>query len=160
MWWPDRSRRCPPVRRPRTTWGGPHAARRSGWPSACCAGSSGFYSRLWQQESAVNGIRFSLPPLHEYVKAAAQQVPTLSRKKVTPHVFRHTTAVSFVPAGVDVTLIRNWLGHAHLDTTNHYAQARLETKTKALEQADPSVRPAKPPRWKQHADLLAWLDSR
>ena len=46
-----------------------------------------------------------------------------------------------------------------LDTTNHYAQANLETKRKALEQVDPKLRPAKPPRWKRDADLLAWLDS-
>lgn len=64
-----------------------------------------------------------------------------------------------VSAGVDVTVIRSWLGHASLDTTNHYAQANLETKRKALEQADPKLRPAKPPRWKRDVDLLAWLDS-
>jgi hypothetical protein len=32
---------------------------------------------------------------------------------------------------VDVTVIQSWLGHAQLDTTNHYAQANLETKRKA-----------------------------
>jgi hypothetical protein len=56
-------------------------------------------------------------------------------------------------------VIQSWLGHAQLDTTNHYAQANLETKRKALEQVDPKLRPAKPPRWKRDADLLAWLDS-
>jgi hypothetical protein len=68
-------------------------------------------------------------------------------------------AVHLVAAGVDVTVIRSWLGHAHLDTTNHYAQANLETKRKALEQVDPSLRSSKPPRWKRDLDLLAWLDS-
>ena len=103
-----------------------------------------------------SGFRFRL---REYVNKAAQDVPTLSSKRITPHVFRHTTAVHLVAAGVDVTVIRSWLGHAHLDTTNHYAQANLETKRKALEQLDPTLRPTKPPRWKQDADLLAWLDS-
>jgi site-specific recombinase XerD len=41
--------------------------------------------------------------------------------------------VHLVAAGVDVTVIRSWLGHVSLDTTNHYAQANLETKRKALE---------------------------
>ena len=103
-----------------------------------------------------SGFRFRL---RQYVKAAAVSVPTLARKHVTPHVFRHSTAVHLVAAGVDVTVIRSWLGHAHLDTTNHYAQANLETKRKALEQVDPKLRPGKPPRWKRDADLLAWLDS-
>jgi len=56
-------------------------------------------------------------------------------------------------------VIRSWLGHAHLDTTNHYAQANLDTKRRALEQVDPSLRGSKPPRWKRDIDLLAWLDS-
>ena len=103
-----------------------------------------------------SGFRFRL---RQYVEAAAKAVPTISRKRVTPHVFRHSTAVHLVAAGVDVTVIRSWLGHAQLDTTNHYAQANLETKRKALEQVDPKLRPARPPRWKRDADLLAWLDS-
>jgi site-specific recombinase XerD len=103
-----------------------------------------------------SGFRFRL---RQYVKAAAEGVPAISKKRVTPHLFRHSTAVHLVAAGVDVTVIRSWLGHAHLDTTNHYAQANLDTKRKALELVDPKLRPAKPPRWKRDADLLAWLDS-
>jgi site-specific recombinase XerD len=103
-----------------------------------------------------SGFRFRL---RQYVEAAAEGVPTISKKRVTPHLFRHSTAVHLVAAGVDVTVIRSWLGHANLDTTNHYAQANLETKRKALEQVDPKLRPAKPPRWKRDAALLAWLDS-
>src|SRR5208337_4863223 len=103
-----------------------------------------------------SGFRFRL---RQYVAAAEKTVPTISKKRVTPHVFRHTTAVHLVAAGVDVTVIRSWLGHEHLDTTNLYAEANLETKRKALEKVDPKLRPAKPPRWKRDADLLAWLDS-
>ena len=33
---------------------------------------------------------------------------------------------------------KSWLGHVSLDTTNHYAQANLETKRKALERLEPS----------------------
>jgi site-specific recombinase XerD len=105
---------------------------------------------------SASGFRFRL---RQYVRSATMRQPTLSQKRITPHVFRHTTAVHLVAAGVDVTVIRSWLGHAHLDTTNHYAQANLETKRKALEQVDPSLRSSKPPRWKRDTDLLAWLDS-
>lgn len=103
-----------------------------------------------------SGFRFRL---RQYVEAAANIVPTISKKRVTPHVLRHSTAVHLLAAGVDVTVIQSWLGHAQLETTNHYAQANLETKRKALEQVDPKLWPAKPPRWKRDADLLAWLDS-
>ena len=78
---------------------------------------------------------------------------------LSPHTFRHSTAVSLVAAGVDVTVIRDWLGHASLDTTNYYARANVETKRKALEKVDPAARPGKPPRWKRNPELMAWLDS-
>jgi len=114
-----------------------------------------FVNRYGQPLTA-SGFRFRL---RGYIKQAAQTSPTLARKRITPHVFRHTTAVHLISAGVDVTVIRSWLGHASLDTTNHYAQASLETKRRALEKVDSKLRSTKPPRWKRDADLLAWLDS-
>lgn len=103
-----------------------------------------------------SGVRFRL---RQYVSAASQQHPHLRGKHVTPHTFRHTAAVHLVAAGVDVTVIQSWLGHAHLDTTFLYAQANVETKRKAIERADGSAAVARPPRWKRDPALLAWLDS-
>lgn len=40
---------------------------------------------------------------------------------VSPHVFRHTTAVHLLEAGVEINVIRGWLGHVSLDTTHRYA---------------------------------------
>jgi site-specific recombinase XerD len=103
-----------------------------------------------------SGVRFKLK---QYVATAAKKVPSLAGKRVNPHRFRHSTAVSLVAAGVDITVIRSWLGHESLDTTNVYARANLETKRRALEKIDPSVRPDKPPRWRREVELLEWLDS-
>ena len=86
-------------------------------------------------------------------------MPTLTEKRVSPHTFRHTAAVHLLASGVDVTVIRSWLGHEHLDTTNIYARANIETKRNALESIDKSSRPAGPPRWKRDGDLMAWLNS-
>jgi site-specific recombinase XerD len=102
------------------------------------------------------GVRFKLK---EYVRAAALKVPSLAKKRVTPHTYRHTAGVQLVASGIDITVIQPWLGHARADTTSHYARANLETKRKALEQIDPKTRPGKPPRWKRDPQLLAWLDS-
>jgi site-specific recombinase XerD len=103
-----------------------------------------------------SGVRFKLA---ECVRAATRTTPGLATKKVTPHSFRHSTAVHLVAAGVDITVIRSWLGHVSLDTTNHYAQANLETKRKALDRLEASANPAKPPRWKRDASVMAWLDA-
>jgi hypothetical protein len=56
-------------------------------------------------------------------------------------------------------VIRSWLGHVSLDTTNHYAQANLETKRKALERLEAGFCESKPPRWRRDTSVLAWLDS-
>ena len=114
-----------------------------------------FLNRYGQPLGAA-GVRFRL---EHYVQRAAERMPTLKRKRVTPHTFRHSMGVAMVAAGVDVTVIRSWLGHVSLDTTNHYARANLETKRQALQQVDTSTRPAKPPRWKWDPDLLTWLNS-
>lgn len=95
-----------------------------------------FVNRYGQPLGAA-GVRFKLK---HYVTAATEKVPSLSAKRVSPHIFRHSTAVSLVAAGVDVTVIRSWLGHASLDTTNRYAHADLETKRKALEKVEGSAK--------------------
>jgi len=113
-----------------------------------------FVNRYGQPLGAA-GVRYKL---RQYVQAASKQVPGLASKRVTPHTFRHATAVALVAAGVDVTVIRSWLGHAHLDTTNQYARANLETKRKALEKITGS-RPHEPAQWKDDKGILDWLDS-
>jgi len=102
------------------------------------------------------GVRFKLKA---YVLMAERCMPSLAQKHITPHSFRHSMGVAMVSAGVDITVIRSLLGHVSLDMTNHYARANLETKRQALEKVDTSARPSKPPRWKRHPDLLAWLGS-
>lgn len=114
-----------------------------------------FVNRYGKPLSA-SGVRFKLSA---YVEAAAETTPTLRAKTITPHSFRHATAVHLVSAGVDITVIRSWLGHVSLDTTNHYAQANLETKRKALERVGPPAPGGKPPSWKRDASVLGWLDT-
>lgn len=82
---------------------------------------------------------------------------------VSPHVWRHTTAVHLLESGVEVNVIRAWLGHASLETTNRYAEITLRTKQAALEKciaprlADERI-PRKPV-WQTDAALLNWLQS-
>jgi site-specific recombinase XerD len=103
-----------------------------------------------------SGVRYQL---RRYVRSAAEQIPTLLDKNVTPHTFRHTAAVCLVAAGVDVTVIRSWLGHANLDTVNRYAQANLETRRQALEKIADQADLGQPPSWKGDETLLDWLES-
>jgi len=85
-------------------------------------------------------------------------------RNVSPHVFRHTAAVHLLEAGVEVNVIRAWLGHVGLDTTNRYAEINLRMKQEALQACQPPVanspatRPARSV-WRDDAELMKWLKS-
>jgi site-specific recombinase XerD len=108
--------------------------------------------------------RFGIHTLVERTAAAAAKtMPSLANKRVSPHTFRHTTAVHLLRAGVDINTIRAWLGHVSLETTNRYAEVDLEMKAKALETcAVPSpTTPRDPtkPDWRDDQDLMAFLNA-
>ena len=99
--------------------------------------------------------RFGVYRLVERCKAA---VPSLSNRRVTPHVIRHTCACHLLRSGVDLNTIRAWLGHVNLDTTNIYAQVDLDLKIRAMQQCDTvATQPRKV--WKQDQGLMEFLDS-
>ena len=58
-------------------------------------------------------------------------------RRVSPHTFRHTAAVHLLEAGVEVNVIRGWLGHADLTTTNRYAEFNTKAKQEALLRTEP-----------------------
>jgi integrase/recombinase XerD len=87
---------------------------------------------------------------------AAERLKTLSPKRVSPHVIRHTTAVHLLRAGVDINTIRAWLGHVSLDTTNVYAEVDLEMKAKALSACEVHGSTARRP-WHNQPGLMAFL---
>ncbi len=70
------------------------------------------------------------------VAKAAKVRPGLAQKHVSPHTFRHTAAMLLLQSGVDLNMIRAWLGHAHLDTTHQYVEADMEMKRRSLAKAD------------------------
>lgn len=71
--------------------------------------------------------------VRKYAQIAKESCPTIDPQKVTPHTIRHTTAMHLLQSGVDVNLIRMWLGHVHLSTTNVYIEADVEMKRRALQ---------------------------
>lgn len=83
-----------------------------------------------------------------------------SSTRITPHVFRHTTAVHLLEAGVEVNVIRGWLGHVSLETTNRYAEITIRMKTEALKLCEPqALGQARKPGWQGDAAMLNWLSS-
>jgi len=105
--------------------------------------------------------RFGVHTLVErHVQAAANKVPSLKNKQVSPHSIRHTTATHLLRAGVDINTIRAWLGHVSVDTTNIYAETDLAMKAKALAACDPGIGPANTQlKWRDDPNLMQFLRS-
>ena len=93
------------------------------------------------------------------VAEAAKICPSLLTRKVTPHTWRHTTAMHLLQSNVDLSMIRSWLGHASIETTHSYVEIDLEMKRKTLQSAE-KLLPAKGKRgasWQRDQDILSWL---
>lgn len=101
-----------------------------------------------------SGVKYRLDCL---VKAASLHCPSLLKKRVTPHVFRHTTAMHLLAAGIDISTIAIWLGHESIETTHKYVVADLVIKEQALAKTnEPEVSGF---RYNPSEDILSFLDN-
>jgi site-specific recombinase XerD len=92
-----------------------------------------------------------------HTDTAAERCPSLQGRKLSPHVFRHTTAMNLLHAGVDTTVIALWLGHADVRSTNAYLHADLAIKERALARVTPLTAAAG--RYRPPDRLLAFLEA-
>lgn len=92
----------------------------------------------------------------KHTATAAQRQPSLAAKRVTPHVLRHSCAMSLLRRGVDRSVVAMWLGHQQLDTVSIYLHADMSIKERALARTRPLT--VKPGRYRPRDRLLAFLD--
>lgn len=82
--------------------------------------------------------RFAIHLLLRKAAGKAQpQCASLAKKRISPHVIRHSTAMALLQSGVDIAVIALWLGHESIETTNAYLHASLAIKEKALAKLEP-----------------------
>jgi site-specific recombinase XerD len=89
------------------------------------------------------------------VKVAAETRTGLAKRRISPHVIRHTTAMHLLQAGVDISVIALWLGHESPVTTHHYVEADLAMKERALARLQEPE--AKILRYRAPDSLIAFL---
>jgi integrase/recombinase XerD len=90
-------------------------------------------------------------------KCAAQQYPELHKRRIFPHLIRHSIAMHMLQAGVDITVIALWLGHESTVTTHRYVEADLAMKEKALQSLRPPSQATL--RYKAKDEVLQFLQS-
>jgi len=67
--------------------------------------------------------------------------------------------MNLLQSGVDINVIRGWLGHVSLNTTHRYAEIDLDMKREALKSCQIGHERAAAPRWENKPDIIAWLES-
>lgn len=96
--------------------------------------------------------------LNKHAHAAEVHCPSLSAKRISPHVLRHTCALTILQATKDIRKVALWLGHAHIQTTEMYTRADPSVKLEALESViAPKLRSG---RFKATDKLIASLNPR
>jgi len=120
----------------------------------------------WPIESAflfpsLSGGRLSADAVQDlvnkHVAAARMKCPSLIKKRVTPHVLRHTAAMELLQAGVDRSMIALWLGHESVETTQIYLNANLAFKEEILAKTNPIN--GKSGRYRPPDHLLSFLSN-
>ena len=94
--------------------------------------------------------------LDKHVAVAARECPSLSGKRVTPHVLRHTNAMALRAQDIDILTIALWLGHDSTKSTEIYLHADDRLKQQAIDRTVPSGTP--PGRYRAPDPLLAFLE--
>ena len=107
--------------------------------------------------------------IYQLVKKYASSLPIVTSsagkpRRISPHIFRHTAAVHLLESGVDINVIRAWLGHVSLETTNRYAEINIRMKEAAVAlctplTADTSEGSPSKKIWHDDPDLMKWLNS-
>ena len=62
-------------------------------------------------------------------------------------------------SGVDLNVIKSWLGHVDVSTTHGYVEIDLEMKRRALEKCYPAQATGISKFLSKNKDVISWLES-
>jgi site-specific recombinase XerD len=96
--------------------------------------------------------------LLKYLRRATRSMPALARVGISPHTMRHTKAMHLLQSGVPLVMVKDFLGHVDLKSTEVYVQADLDMKRKALGSTNGAqATPAPTPQLS--SSLIKWLEA-
>jgi site-specific recombinase XerD len=95
--------------------------------------------------------------VQRYSVKAGEKCVSIRSKTVSPHTWRHTTAVHMLQADNDINMVAIWLGHADSNSTHAYAEINMQMKRKMLDSClAPKGKNGRRP-W-QKAKTIQWLE--
>jgi len=97
--------------------------------------------------------------LKRHVASAATHQTSLATKRISPHTLRHTAAMHLLQSGVELNVIKSWLGHVSITTTSQYIEIDMAMKREAIERSSPPVPvPTGDSPWHCRQDIIQWLE--
>jgi site-specific recombinase XerD len=114
-----------------------------------------FYN-CWGSKLTTPGVTYIL---NKYADRARSAHPKLIPEKLSPHSLRHSRAVHMLQSGVELILIRDFLGHTSVTTTEIYVKVDSKQKREALEKAyeDVGIKEPKLKSWEKNPKLIEML---
>jgi len=116
-----------------------------------------FYTEIHgaRQMMSADNVAAFMKKYGEAARLDCTEIP----KRVHPHQLRHTRAIHFYRAGMPLSLLSEYLGHANAETTKIYAYADTEMKRAAIEKADHLRKGIPPPVsiWENDEDMILRL---
>lgn len=94
--------------------------------------------------------------LNKYVQQANEHTDA-QMPEITPHCLRHSKAMHLVEAGKNLIYIRDLLGHESIETTQIYAKANPEARSKDLTTMEKKMKTPDMPDWNDDPELKAFL---
>lgn len=141
-----RKERCTPLRKETVT------ALRAWLRERNYASTDPLFPNMKGGRLSRDGVEYILA---KHAAVARKKCPSLIKKRISPHVLRHSLAMDLLQHGVDRSVIALWLGHESIETTQIYLHADLAMKEQALAKTEPMN--VNPGRYRPDDQLLAFL---
>lgn len=103
-----------------------------------------------------SGVRYRLDRV---VNTASSDCPSLKNKIISAHTLRHSTAMSLLQSGIDISTIAIWLGHESIETTHRYMVSDLNLKEMALKKMGEPDSSTMNSRFHPSEEILQFLDT-